>query len=660
MDKEIASLTKAEKEEVIKELVAYLRSSDWQKQEKAAYMAASLGPDALPLLPYLISAMNSEMENVAWEAIPAIGKIGKSAVVTLMVYLKRENINSRQAHHLIGALGAIGPDALPAVPTLCPFLADGANTGAVDALKKIGPSCIASLAASLATAKDSRIWVYSCEIFSAFPAQSASALAELLKSKEDVRLKPATYVLSQIADPSYASCITGLIDALIQNKAEISDCAQEALIRIGPAASAALKKHALDDDFEIQKRVASVLQKIGKSGKTDLSYMQKGLTNNNPEAAALTAITILKNDRNNQAAFKVLINMLKSNDERSRCTACRACASIGPNAVGTVSMLTALLKDPRPEVRMEAATALGAIGPGSSSATSALILAVTSKHPVIVQSHEAIGMDTGIQNAAITALGQIGPKAAAAVPTLTAMLASKENAYRSEYILKALQGMKSAAAPALPCLIKCWQDDTFSKGLLLETFRSIGAQSARAIPLLSQSLANPHASYRKDIFETILYLESDPEKKRAFVSKYLKNPDYELSHAASRAYARLPANEKALSDLPALLAGLSSSQYDIKLNSIKSLGKLGPAARTALPVLIKENIGGSYIQDQKTLAFEAIKSIDPSGDEVILLLKKALEDPFQVRGACELLEFIGSSKTKPIATATRSKWKLHP
>lgn len=659
MDKEIASMSRTEKEELIKELAVLLKSTDWQKQEKAAHVAGTLGPDALPLLPHLISAMNAGMENVAWEAAPAIGKIGKAAAPELIKNLKNENLNSRHAYHLIKAIGELGPAGLAIVPSLCPFLADGANTGAVDALKKIGPSCAAPLASSLDKAKDTRVWVYSCEVFSAFPAQSATALAELLKSKNELQLKPATYILSKISNGTYTSCIPGLVAALVLNKPDISDSAQDALIKIGPAASSALSKYALDDDIQIQKRVALVLQKIGSSSKSQLTSMQNGLSNKKPESAALTASTILKLDKDNQAALKTLATMLSSKEDRIRSIGCNACASVGPNADGAVSKLTELLKDSNPEVRMEAATALGAIGPAAASASSALVLACTSKHPVVVQGHEAIGMDQSIQQAAITALGQIGPKAASAVPTLAAMLSEKENDYRSEYILKALQGMKAAAAPSLPSLIKAWQDNKCSKAVLLENFRCLGSPSAaKIIPIIQKSLLTPNAPYRKEMFETVVFLEADPEKKRTFISKYLNSQDYELSHSASSAYATLPASKNAAADLPTLLAGLNSNQYDVKLNSIRALAKVGPPARAALPVLIKENIGCSYSQDQKTLAFETIKQIDPSGDEVIPLLKKALEDPFQVRGACELLECIGSSKTKPLAAQTRAKWKI--
>lgn len=92
--------------------------------------------------------------------------------------------------------------------------------------------------------------------------------------------------------------------------------------------------------------------------------------------------------------------------------------------------------------------------------------------------------------------------------------------------------------------------------------------------------------------------------------------------------------------------------------SLMALTKFGPDAIEALPYLLKENLGSSYSEPERSLSFSLIKKIDPTAEKTIQLIKANLDDAFKVGSTVELLEFIGSPEAIELAKATKARWKL--
>jgi len=657
LDAEVPSLSTEQRRSLVSQLTQSLKSPNWEEQANAAYVAGLLGPEALPLVPDLIACMDAKMENVAWDAVPALGKIGGGAVPYVVASLKSQDVESRPARHLLQALGAIGPAAVSAVPVMVPFLINGKNTGAVKALRSIGPAGFNPLCRALENCSDFRIYVYAGYVFADFNEPASAAIAPMLKSKRMQTVQGFTYILSKIANEKFASCLPGLVSALRSDNQQIGNQAQTALIRIGPAAAQAVHALVADDDIAVQRRAAAILQQLGPGATTASATLQSGLSAKNPESACMAAATLLKIN-GSPAALAKLLELLKSSDEKTRVHAANALGTAGPHSAGAVAALAAALKDPTPHVRAAAATALGQIGPAAQPALNALIEAATSHHPSIATGHELLGMDLAIQQQAIVAIGKIGPGAAAAVPTLVRLITDKTGSFSIDCILQALANMKAAASPAVPALVIELSDRTVQQRAVIETLVAIGHNAAPAIPALEKIVSGPRGASRKQAFEAILSIESDLNRRRLFVNKYLNDADFELKSAALAALGQIPGGAGTADNLPTLLAELQSHRWNDRLSSIKALGNLGPTASAALPILVKENIRSMRIGGQRELAFEAIKKIDPSGQRVIPLVKTSLESPFEVRAAVELLEFIGSPQTKEVASATRARWKL--
>lgn len=662
---DVNGLSPTDRQVLLAQLIKMLQSPEWEYQANAAVIAGLLGADAQPAVPYLLAAMDTQMENVAWEVAPAIGKIGKGAVPNVAAELKRVNPASddrkerKRAYHLISVVEQLGPNALELVPVLVAFLNDGANTGAVEALIKIGPQSAKPICQALEHSTDKRECVYACKVLNEFGEKSAAPLAVLIMSKSVEGARSAAYILSKIADSRYTACLPALLSALRSDDADVSKGAQEALIRIGTPAAIALKPLVRDDDIEVQRRVAYVLQKIAPEAGTVSGVLQPAVADSNPEKAAMAAATLLKIQAGNRNAISKLLSLLKSSESRTRSLSCHAIAKVGPHAAPLVPALIAALHDPNPQVRADAAESLGAIGPPASPATAALVEAATSTHPAIDYGHELMGMDSTIQQAAISALGKIGSGASAAVPTLAKMLADPKNSYRAGYILEALESMKDAAAPAVPVIISQLENNQIAKDKLLSVINSIGPKAVPAIPALQKIVADRRSIYRTQAFKTILSLEANNSKKRALIQLYLNDSDLRLKDAATVAFSQIPATvESSSASLATLLEGLKASQWNIKMNSIRALGNVGPPAAEALPKMLEASTGCSYANEEKTLCFEAIKKIDPDGSKCLALTKGVLNDPFRVRGTVELYEYIGSSKTRGVAAVTRARWKL--
>jgi hypothetical protein len=160
---------------------------------------------------------------------------------------------------------------------------------------------------------------------------------------------------------------------------------------------------------------------------------------------------------------------------------------------------------------------------------------------------------------------------------------------------------------------------------------------------------------RKAAFETIIVIDATNAKYRD-AERLLNDPDSRLKELATKVLCEDSA--AAAANVSTFMTMLRGSNYSLRMQAIVGLGNAGPAAADALPILIQENIGSSFENRKKELAFAAIKKIDPTGAKTIPLLQPALNDAFKVRGASELLEHLGSPACLELAKATRERWKL--
>ncbi len=434
--------------------------------------------------------------------------------------------------------------------------------------------------------------------------------------------------------------------------------AQQALIAIGPTAAPDVAEYLKDADPLVSEAAHKILQAYGTGAQAVLPALASGIAGSDPKAQAQSAGTILKIDPNNQPAAQKLIAMLRDNDPQIRRFAAEALMTADAGGWRAVPALIQALHDADPHVREAAAEALGAIGPRAHDAVAALIEAATSAHPPINLGRELIGMDDSIHRAAIEALGNIGAQASPAIPMLTDALGDDRRGNLHSYACKALIRMGPSAAPAVPQLVSLVAGlNERSRDLfqLAAVLKAIGPGASAALPALRDKLGSSNTRTRRAALEAILAIDTSSQT-RADVLRLINDPDPNLKELAIKELVKDPVS--AAANVPLLISLLKSTNYALRLDSIVGLGNAGPAGAEALPILIDENTGSSYQNNQRELAFAAVKKIDPTGAKTILLLQPLLKKAFKIRGSIELLENIGSPQCLELARATRLQWKM--
>lgn len=201
--------------------------------------------------------------------------------------------------------------------------------------------------------------------------------------------------------------------------------------------------------------------------------------------------------------------------------------------------------------------------------------------------------DLRTRHRAMQVLGTFGADAAVAVSKLIEILCDeKPLGYLRESAVATLAKIGPAAAPAVPKLIEMAERDTANaRGWCLKTFEAIGPAAAPAVPLLIDLLL-----------------------RRASV-----DPDPFYVPMAADALGNIGAIEA----LPALLQVLrETDDPDVANTVVEAIGKLGPEAAEAGPILVvlaDESTGANHFSenaDVRKSAREALHRIgkpNPSG-----------------------------------------------
>ncbi len=218
-----------------------------------------------------------------------------------------------------------------------------------------------------------------------------------------------------------------------------------------------------------------------------------------------------------------------------------------------VEQFASLLDDPDQIVQARAAWALGRVGPAAGSAVPDLV---------------RIAMDTSRlvdpRWSAVVALGRLGPVSDPAVPSLIALLGDADADMR-EASARAI-GEISAESDAISALEAALTDpDQLVRDGAALGLGTIGPPAARAVPSLEELLGDDWPAVRAAACEALVRITG--------------NLPPAVAHPGTRA-------ELVVADqLPARLEGLSSSSERTRGISTFEIGKLGPGAAEAVPLL---------------------------------------------------------------------------
>ncbi len=234
--------------------------------------------------------------------------------------------------------------------------------------------------------------------------------------------------------------LPALLQRLSSPDAVVRAEAADDLLQLGHkarSAEGALIKLLADPAERVRISAAAAILRITGSNADAVTVLSKGLASSDAAVRRVTAEAVGRTGQGAGPLVSGLAAVLKDQNVQTRRAAVRAVATLGPVAAGAVSALVPLLNDSA--LMIEAADALGRIGPAARPVPARLVAMLADDHPMAVHL------------AAVRAMAQIGgPEAHPAVDFIIKALPTQDEIgeYNMEIFLSLLGPVATDAIPA--------------------------------------------------------------------------------------------------------------------------------------------------------------------------------------------------------------------
>jgi len=550
----------------------------------------------------------------------------------------------------------------PATVTAPPSEATAPSTPAVPAAPAepaaAAPDDVAALRRTLASTADGAVRVLTIDAIAALGQRGREALPELLAATSDADPRPRWHAARALgligedahsalptlvalladADPIVATQAAAAIGMIRRDDGSI-EAAEEARYdaAVGPLAKATV--HA---DARVRRAAVRALRVVQDDPRALAVLIGETLDDSDP-SVVLPAMHTLADMEDH--AVPVLLEALK--DPKSRYWAEVAIAEIGPEAVAAVPQLAALVAAGEPEERLQSILALAEIGEPAVAAAPQLIAALESQEKFLrLAAAFALGAtkataadeslakteedpDSFLAATASWARAKIGPddpaRLAKAVERLRSGLRSAEPRVRKASVsgLSDLATKLDAAnREALVTELAEMLDDA-DEAVGLSAGGALVRLGEAAVGHLRSRLAEPpHRRQALGVLGAI-----GPAAKGALpeLVAALADADPVCAEEAAVALAEIGGDAVgAVPDLEKLLAdGVPAST---RYTAVYGLGRIGPAAKGALPRLLE--LSKSDDEILATVAVWAALKIDPADaalvESAVPMLRRAL------------------------------------
>jgi HEAT repeat protein len=318
---------------------------------------------------------------------------------------------------------------------------------------------------------------------------------------------------------------------------------------------------------------------------------------------------------NARADVADFIKQLRSNDVNVRAEAVTALGQLGPEAKDAVPTLMGMLDAEKDKgVKRLVIKTLGDIGPDAKAAVGKL------------NTQLARNPEAGDKQAIIIAMGQIGP---ASIPYLTKMVsATKEkDAAIRQLVVSALGECgkdPKDGKEALPAVRDALDDpDANVRRLAAMALGKFGANAKQSVPLLMAAMEKEKDNnVRFAMIETLGAIGSDVPAAARTLQKLSESPDGGTSQKATDGLARM-----GKAGVPLLAANMKSKVGHSKVFAARALAKIGVDEK-----------------DGEALAALSIGLSDPNGD-----IKKLVTDTFEKSGKTAAPVLVGALKHEDAA-----------
>jgi len=421
--------------EVIAAMIEELKRPRHGHEEICVMILGQMGPAAKSAVPDLVQLLKSRKEDE--ELIEALGKIGPDAapaVPVLIEMLPKAGLSGAEVQEVFTTLGQIGPAAKEAVPVLLALTKDQLPVNralAAKALSKIDPKSLKDvpMLIDLLKVNEGIVRTQAIEALGNLGPAARSAKSALLGvMNNDAIRQPgriAAAGAAKLVDPGDAKAISFLIAKWREGEAlEVN----KQLLKI-KTKDPRLLPLLVDKLAVAQSRQPYVMRRFERLGR---------------ESATEELIANYGN-----TAVPALLKRLKTGDDSAKMGVLRALAVLGPDARTAAPHVIPLLQSPKFEVRVEAAAALGKIGPAPAAAPQLVKLMETDVAWVRIEAARALGKigadPKNIQPALLKALvDEVGSV------RLTAVQSLGDLGIKDPAVLEALTKAKAEKDPRIP------------------------------------------------------------------------------------------------------------------------------------------------------------------------------------------------------------------
>jgi serine/threonine protein kinase/HEAT repeat protein len=581
-----------------------LQDPNARTRERAATVLGDLGPAAAAAVPDLAALLGDREDRVRASAAQALAKFGvaaKPAQPLLLQALADPDASVRQA--AAAALDRLGPPAKEDVPALRKALADdkpAVRRYAMQALARIGLDAKEAIAVYGPAAQD---------------------------ADREVR-QHALQALSRVGPDGRDQAVSSLLAALRSPKADVRRDALAALEGIrwfGPSQVPALQTALADPSAEVRRFAAATLGNLGREAEPAVPALLDALRDPDAGVAQAAADALVKTEPSAELALPTLTRLVESPDKGVRQRALVVLTKLGPDARDKVRpLLLKALRDDDPGVRRPALQWLAANGRPTRADLPQLKAALRSTDPTI-------------RGYTAAALAQLGPGARAEVlPLLLETLRDLVPEVRQK-VLEGLDKLGPPEATDLPRLLQAARSDRPPVRLYAaKALGQLGPAAREAVPLLTSFLDDPDAEVAAAAAVALGTLGPEAATAVPQLLTSLNSRNKELVRQAATALSRISQGDKVVTALADVLRRSDRSDKDVQVTLAAALGKMGSAAKPAVPALVKALTWGPEVQDAAVAAFgrigkdavpaliEALKQIGPQNRSLRIGAARAL------------------------------------
>jgi HEAT repeat protein len=549
-------------------LTACLKDRHIELARQACLVLGGLGKDAAPAVPALIDILKNRepARDAAANALGMIGPAAKQAVPTLVATLQSTTRpDLREACKV--ALANMGADARPAVPALL------AAFGKAAPIAEIGPAAVPELIQLLASPESADQPVVR-SFLEVFRKEATSALVEAVQKDKNPRLRCAVASLMGPPCGDANRLVPPLIRALEDVDETVRVAARNSIVAFRKEAQPFLDQQLRGKTGALRLEAIQLLGRLGIEARSSARFLLLVLKEETPALHLATVQALAQMGYHPKEAVPVLIGALKAAKQPEEMLA--LLGTHGRGARDATLFVCDFLKHGDWKLRRQAAFTVGQIGLDKDVSLPALTKALADKNELV-------------RSAAARALGSTRLLRDDVMPILVGLLSDPSEEVQWAAILS-LGRFGSSAKTAVPLIHKIARatgqtgpgrgEDSSLRAACVTTLGSIGPPAQEAAPLLLTWLA---ATTSEDNRLLLVEALGDMQAKEAAGAiEPLMRGKGKLGAAAALALWRIQRS-------PAALAFLHDGLQDKaeRQPCVAALGKVGPAAGKAVPVLIE-------------------------------------------------------------------------